>query len=62
MKTKILGKKLTLNKETISNLDNKELEGIKGGIVSYFIRSGCALCCDLSITTCKSTYESYILC
>jgi natural product precursor len=33
MKTKSFGKKLVLNKSTISNLDHSEMKGIKGGTV-----------------------------
>lgn len=34
MKTKSLGKKLTLNKETVTNLREKQMDKIKGGLDS----------------------------
>lgn len=38
MKVKKIGKKLELNKETLTNLSDVQLEGVKGGMdgTSYF--------------------------
>ncbi len=41
MKTKKLNKKLTIKKETISNLDKAELDRVKGGAGVTFEYSEC---------------------
>ena len=35
MRTKTFNKKLVINKQTITNLDNMELSGIKGGLRTF---------------------------
>jgi natural product precursor len=41
MKATILPKKLTLNKKTIANLENKEMNAIRGGCKHTHVGSGC---------------------
>lgn len=52
MKKKRFDKKLRLNKETISNLDNEGMRGIKGGKVTRYQWSGCPTPCDWSCVMC----------
>jgi natural product precursor len=42
-------KKLTLNKKTISNLEHKEMEDIRGGSIIFVCSDSCSIifvCCD----------------
>ncbi len=41
MKTKKFGKKVTLKKETIANLENKAMNGINGGALQPSAEGGC---------------------
>ena len=41
MKAKKIITKLTLNKKTIANLENKEMNTIRGGCARTFAQSGC---------------------
>jgi natural product precursor len=43
MKTKTFSKKLTLNKQTVTNLEEQQLDKIKGGLDS--IHASCFLSC-----------------
>jgi hypothetical protein len=53
MRTKILQKKLVLNKKTIVNLGNDDLGKVKGGIVTVVTcRGGCT---DSECETCYGT-------
>lgn len=56
MKTKLNGKKLSLNKNTISALNNVNMEDIKGGTATFT--------CDTCLTPaggthCIACYENY---
>ncbi len=46
MKTKSFGKKLLLNKKTVANLENKEMQGIYGGATEKTI------CFSACVTDC----------
>ncbi len=41
MKAKKILTKLTLNKKTIANLENKEMNAIRGGCIPTYVQSGC---------------------
>ena len=47
MKLKKLNKKLTLSKETVSNLDNNEMDMAVGGGGTYL-----SSCCTINMATC----------
>jgi hypothetical protein len=63
MRTKILQKKLVLNKKTIAHLDNDDLGKVKGGIYTVTCRPGCvtgipsqcAPCPVVTYVTCTCT-------
>ena len=46
MKTKRFNKKLSLNKTTISNLNNNEMISVKGGLPTESIDTLCTVCQD----------------
>lgn len=46
MKKKSLNKKLVLNKESISNLNNEKLQSVKGGQIETF---GCQISFDFGV-------------
>jgi hypothetical protein len=50
MKTKALKKKLSFNKETVSNLNVSETKNLKGGA------TGPLMCCTEMGTTCNTCY------
>jgi natural product precursor len=52
MKIKRFDKKLTLNKETIADLSNDQMEAVKGGKVTLYTPSGCPTPCDWSCIMC----------
>ncbi|HLP47939.1 MAG TPA: class I lanthipeptide [Candidatus Kapabacteria bacterium] len=52
MKTKKINKKLILNKETISNLKNDEMNRLKGGETIEF-----TICRTKCVTGCKACTE-----
>jgi hypothetical protein len=56
MKEKKMTRKLSLNKETITNLNAGELKGVKGGTVET--GSGCSVCyeCDSEVLCWHVTY------
>jgi natural product precursor len=51
MKTKEFGKKLSLNKKTISHLDNQEMNDVQGGTGTCvsMIYLSCSPTCDCTI-------------
>lgn len=57
MKTKKFNKKLTLNKETVTNLSDIDLKSINGGLPGFSWETGCTneTNCD-SINQCGTTY------
>lgn len=60
MKTKKLNKKLSLNKKTVTTLDNRELDHQKAGCGKTDVQSGCPRTYTCFITcyaTCDPTCE-----
>ena len=54
MKTKKLSKKLTLNKATITRLDDQEMNGaVKGGDTGYFTRCYAITCPNTCYVSCS---------
>jgi natural product precursor len=65
MKTKKISSKLTLNKQTVSNLDVSQMSDLKGGTHTYFTiglcepmtyscaESQCDMCRTLIFTACE---------
>lgn len=51
MKTKLLNNKLSLKKETISNLENKQMDNVRGGVPTSWIRP----CLTINDTYCVQT-------
>jgi hypothetical protein len=51
MKTKKLNKKLTFSKNTIANLNFKELNEIQGGIIGT-LKTNCTPCTKTCLITC----------
>lgn len=54
MKTKKIGKKLTLNKNTVAHLDNGELNAIQGGVLLPTRKGLSCLYCLATVTNCPS--------
>jgi hypothetical protein len=55
MKTKSFVKRLSLNKKTVANLGNKEMEGIYGGDTENSVcQTNCVTNCICEIRTFKS--------
>lgn len=55
MKNKKLSKKLTLRKHTVSNLDEKQLDAIQGGITTKsFYLSVCDTVCRTDCSACPT--------
>ena len=52
MKTKKFDKKLTLNKKTIADLSNPEMEKIQGGVVSLPLSACCVTEYSKCLTQC----------
>jgi hypothetical protein len=59
MKTKKIGKKLTLNKNTVAHLDNGELNAIRGGDGFTLVGLSCIQC---PITTDAYTCATCVTC
>lgn len=53
MKVKKLSKKLTLSRETVANLDNEAMSGVKGGFLTRY--DTCEIC-DTYITCGRATW------
>lgn len=62
MKTKTFNKKLAINKQTITNLDDMELLAIKGGALSL-VKDGPPSCISTSnFMTCYTQCTCYTFC
>jgi hypothetical protein len=62
MKTKRFGKKLVINKQTISNLGDMELSGIKGGLRTLHPEGPPSCVSDSNFITCYTDCTCYTIC
>jgi len=60
MKTRKITKKLSLNKKTVVNLDEKSMKGLRGGTGESVPYSNCEMCVTESCakTVCQSLCET----
>lgn len=58
MKKKNLNQKLQLNKETIANLNNNEMNNVKGGTITQVETCGWKTECRTCNPTCNDTCQS----
>lgn len=54
MKVKKFNKKLTLSRETVANLDNEAMSGVKGGFLTA--QDTCEGACDTFVTCGRATW------